>query len=71
MSVQTKKEKIVSVRMSEDDFELLQYASYNLGLTPSKYIRMLADTTINPIKIKIKQGAISYEDIKTVCNNKL
>lgn len=69
MKLTEKKEKVVSLRMPVEDYELLVYASWHLGLSVSKYIRMLADTTLSPLKLKLKQGLIKYEDIKTVCDN--
>ena len=63
------KDKIVSVRFNEDDLKLIKVACFTLGMTPSRYLRMLADASINGIKLKIKEGSLKYEDIETILND--
>lgn len=69
MAVEKKKEKIVSIRMNEEDFKYLKVAAFTIGMTPSRMLRMLADSSINGIKIKVKQGQIKIEDIESICND--
>ena len=69
MAVEKKKEKIVSIRMNEEDFKYLKVAAFTIGMTPSRMLRMLADSSINGIKIKAKQGQIKIEDIESICND--
>ena len=69
MATEKKKEKIVSVRMNEEDFKYLKVAAFTIGMTPSRMLRMLADSSINGIKIKVKQGQIKIEDIERICND--
>ena len=69
MVVEKKKEKIVSIRMNEEDFKYLKVAAFTIGMTPSRMLRMLADSSINGIKIKVKQGQIKIEDIESICND--
>lgn len=69
MATEKKKEKIVSVRMNEEDFKYLKVAAFTIGMTPSRLLRMLADSSINGIKIKVKQGQINIEDIESICND--
>lgn len=69
MAIEKKKEKIVSIRMNEEDFKYLKVAAFTIGMTPSRMLRMLADSSINGIKIKVKQGQIKIEDIESICND--
>ena len=69
MAVEKKKEKIVSIRMNEEDFKYLKVAAFTIGMTPSRMLRMLADSSINGIKIKVKQGQLKIEDIESICND--
>lgn len=69
MSVNEKKDKVVSIRMSEEDFMYLKFAAFTLGLSPSRLLRMLSDTSINSLKLRVKQGDLKYEDIEAVYNN--
>ena len=71
MKLSDNKEKTVSIRMSLSDYKLLYYASWHLNLTVSKYIRMLADSTLQPLKVKLKKGQLTNEDIETVFDNNL
>ena len=69
MATEKKNEKIVSVRMNEEDFKYLKAAAFTIGMTPSRFLRMLADSSINGIKIKVKQGQLKIEDIESICND--
>lgn len=69
MLVNEKKDKVVSIRMSEEDFMYLKFAAFTLGLSPSRLLRMLCDSSINSIKLRVKQGDLKYEDIKAVFDN--
>lgn len=69
MATKPKKEKIVSIRMNEEDFMYLKACAYTIGMTPSKFLRMLADSSINGVKLKIKQGQLKIEDIEAICND--
>ena len=69
MALDKKKEKIVSLRMNEEDYKYLKVAAFTIGMTPSRMLRMLADSSINGIKIKVKQGQIKIEDIESICND--
>lgn len=63
------KTKVVSIRMTEEDYKLLRVGAYTLGLTPSKMLRMLADSTINAVRVQLKTGKINYEDIESILND--
>lgn len=64
-----KKDKVVSLRMSKDDYKLFQIAAYTIGLTPSKFVRMLADSSINAVRVQIQKGQVNIEDFKTLLND--
>lgn len=61
----------LAIRLTEDELDLLKIASFTIGQTPSKLVRMFIDTTINPLKLKIQTGEIKLEDYKAVLNDKL
>lgn len=65
------KDKRLEIRISEEDLKLLKICAYIIGQTPSKMIRMFVDTTINAMKIKIKQGEIKLEDFEGIFDDKL
>lgn len=67
----TNKTERVEFRISEYDNLLLTYTSRMLGMTKSRYFKMLLDSTLTPLKLKIQKGEISLEDIKTDINYKL
>lgn len=67
--VKEKKEKLMTIRISNDDYVLFQYATKMLGSTPSKSVRQFVDTCINAVKIEQQRGNLTNEDIKTFLNN--
>lgn len=69
MKTSTNKDKRLEIRINEEDLKLLKVASYCIGQTPSQMVRMFIDTTINGLKIKIKQGEIKLEDFETLFND--
>lgn len=71
MKMTDNKDKRLEIRISEEDLKLLKICAYTIGQTPSKMIRMFVDTTINAMKIKIKQGEIKLEDFEGLFDDKL
>lgn len=69
--LQDNKDKKISVRISEKDYEYLAVVAYMAGMTVSKYIRTLCDASINAIKISEAKGQVNIEDFKTLLNDKL
>ena len=69
MKTSTNKNKRLEVRIAEDDLKYLKVASHLMGLKPSQLVRIFIDTTINALKIKIKRGEISIEDIQAILND--
>ena len=71
MKTSQNKNKRLEIRISEDDLKLLKIASYCIGQTPSQMLRMFIDSTINGLKIKVRQGEIKLEDFEAILNDKL
>ena len=69
--IDEKKDKRIVLRVSERDYNLLAYASKMVGLDVSKLMRMYLDSTINPLKLKISNKEVNYEDIKRVLDRGL
>lgn len=71
MKLEKNKDKVVSIRVSDDDYRLLYYASFSAGMTVSKFIRSICDATVNAVKVQRQKGVVTDEDIKAICDNKL
>ena len=69
MKTTENKTKRLEIRLTEEDLKLLKVASYCIGQTPSQMVRMFIDSTINGLKIKVKQGEIKLEDFETLFND--
>lgn len=69
MKTSPKKDKRLEIRLSDEDLKLLKIASYTIGQTPSQTLRMFIDTTINALKVKVKQGEIRLEDFEAILND--
>lgn len=64
-----KKDKVIQFRVNDEDLKFLTYCATMLGMTVSRYCRMVVDTTLVPLKLKVKNGDIKYEDIEAVLND--
>lgn len=71
MKLETKKDKSITFRISEEDFRYLNAVSFMAGMTVSKFVRTMIDASINGAKVAVSQGKVNLEDIETLCNNKL
>lgn len=69
MKTDKKKDKRLTIRINDEDDMYLTYAAFCIGQDKSKLVRMFIDTTINGIKLKVKQGEIKLEDIKAVLDD--
>ena len=69
MKTSKNKNKRLDIRISEDDLKLLKIATYCIGQTPSQMVRMFIDSTINGLKIKVRQGEIKLEDFEAILND--
>lgn len=65
------KEKSITFRVSEEDFNNLKFVSNMVGMSVSQYIRSLAYSSISAVKVLKSQGKVTNEDIKAVFNDKL
>lgn len=65
------KNRRLEIRLKNSDYELLKATCYALGITPSKMLRMLIDSTLKGIKYQLDKEDTTVEDIKTFCNNQL
>ena len=71
MKLESKKDKVVSVRVSEDNYKYLQFVAFMAGMTVSKYVRTLTDASINAVKLSEKEGKIKVENIEALLNDQL
>lgn len=69
MKTTQNKTKRIEIRLTEQDYRLFKASARFIGTDASKLLRMFVDTTVNGIKIKIKQGEIKIEDIETILND--
>ena len=69
--IKPKKDKVLTIRISEKDYDYLRALSFMGGMTVSKYTRTLLDASINAVKLQEAQGRFKLEDIKSVLDNKL
>lgn len=63
MKLTENKDKRVTVRLSESDYNYMKVASYMAGITVSKYFRLLIDATVNAMKIEEKKGTYSIAEM--------
>lgn len=61
----------LNIRLTKNDYDLLRYSAKSVGLTVSKLLRMYIDSTITPIKAKLRSGELKHEDIESLLNCKL
>ena len=65
------KDKKITFRVSEEDFDYLRVVASIAGMTVSAYMRTLAQGTIMAAKTQEQKGAFNVEDIKAVLDHKL
>lgn len=63
------KDKMLTLRMTKDDYRYLQIAAFTTGNTPSKLLRMIMDASINAVKVHIAQGKIKLADFQDILND--
>lgn len=69
--IDEKKDRRITIRISENDFEYLAAVAYMAGMNVSKYLRMIAQASISAAKVQEQKGAFKIEDIKTLLDDKL
>ena len=65
------KDKKITFRVSEEDFDYLRVVASIAGMNVSAYMRTLAQATIMAAKSQEQKGAFNVEDIKAVLDHKL
>ena len=66
MKLTENKDKRITVRLAQTDYEYMRVASYMAGITISKYFRQLIDATVNAMKVQEKKGTFNLEEMLTV-----
>lgn len=69
MKTAKNKDARLEIRLTKEDLDLLKIASFTIGQTPSKLVRMFIDTTINSLKLQVQRGEIKLEDFETILND--
>ena len=64
------KNQRLEVRIEESDYLLLQFQASKSNMSVSAYIRMMIETSICPLKGKIRKQELSYEDCKKYIEHK-
>ena len=65
------KDKKITFRVSEEDFDYLRVVASIAGMTVSAYMRTLAQSTIMAVKTQEQKGVFNVEDVKAVLDHKL
>ena len=65
------KNERIEIRIEEKDYLLLRVQASKANMTVSAYLRMMIDTSIRPLKDKIRNKEISYAECETFLNDKL
>lgn len=71
MSLTSKKNSRLEIRIDDNGLLLLRVQAEKCNLTVSAYVSMLIDTATRPLKDKILQGDMTYEDCKSFLDDKL
>lgn len=69
MKLDDKKEKRLEIRLSPEDYNLVKISAFTMGMTASRFVRMLIDTTTSNLKVRIKRGEVNLEDFKDILND--
>lgn len=69
--IKPKKDKVLTIRINESDYDYLRALAFMGGMTVSKYTRTLLDASINACKLSEAQGRFKLEDIKALFDHKL
>lgn len=71
MKVEAAKDRKISFRINQADYDYLEALAFMAGVSVSRYIRMLIDGSVNACRIAEKEGKINLENVKAVRNDKL
>lgn len=59
----TKKDKLINIRINADDYNLFKCLCASVGSTPSEMIRVYIKTTLTPLKLKLNSGELKLDDV--------
>lgn len=63
------KTKKIEFRISEADYKLLKISAYMMGNSVSGLMRLLTQTAVNSLKLKIAKGELNLEDFQTILDD--
>ena len=63
MKLTENKDKRITVRLSQSDYDYMRVASYMAGITISKYFRQLIDATVNAMKLQERKGTFDLAEM--------
>lgn len=69
--IDEKKDCKVTFRVSSSDYDYLRALAYMGGMTVSKFVRSLAQSSITAVKLQERKGAFHLEDFKALFDDKL
>ena len=69
--MEKKKQERVEIRIDFERKELLLIQAKRANMTLSRYLLLLIDNAILPLKTQLRKGEITYDDIEAILDNKL
>jgi len=63
------KDKMITLRVTSEEYRYFQIAAYTTGQTPSKLMRLFMASSINAVRLQIQKGTIKLEDFQTLLDN--
>ncbi len=67
--VKEKKDKTISLRISEDDYMYLYVVAFMTGNSVSGYLRMLLNSSINAVKVGLETGKVNKAQFDSIIDN--
>lgn len=67
--VKQKKEKRITMRLSNSDYDYLRIVAYMAGMNVSQYLRTVLNASIAAAKLQEQKGVINVEDIKALLHD--
>ena len=69
--MEKKKQERVEIRIDAQRKDLLMIQAKRANMTLSRYLLLLIDNAILPLKTQLRKGEITYDDIEAILDNKL
>lgn len=69
MKLKDAKTKRFELRMTEEEYQLLQLTAEYINRTPTEFVRLLLNGAFTEMRDVIEEGGMEGEDIKTVLND--